>query len=61
MSPPSQDPELDDLKIRYYSMIVRYQLHNKKWMEVFRAYQAPRRERAALVSRVSVTRLGALP
>jgi len=35
-----KDPELDDLKIRYYSMIVRYQLHNKKWMEVFRAYQA---------------------
>jgi len=42
-------------------MIVRYQLHNKKWMEVFRAYQAPRREKAALVPRVSVTRLGALP
>ena len=36
-------------------MIVRYQLHNKKWMEVFRAYQAPRREKAALVPRVSVT------
>ena len=34
------DVELDDLKLRYYGMIVRYHVHSANWMEVFRAYQA---------------------
>jgi len=35
-----KDVDLDDLKMRYYSMIVRYHLHSHNWMEIFRAYQA---------------------
>ena len=32
--------ELDDLKLRYYGMIVRYHVHSHNWMEIFRAYQS---------------------
>jgi len=35
-----KDVELDDLKLRYYTMIVQYHLHSHNWMEIFRAYQA---------------------
>lgn len=40
-----KDTELEDLKIRYYTMIVRYHKHTSSdhkcdWMEIFRAYQA---------------------
>lgn len=40
-----KDTELEDLKIRYYTMIVRYHKHMSSdhkcdWMEIFRAYQA---------------------
>ena len=35
-----KDPELDDLKIRFYSMNVRFHLHSHNWLDVFRAYQA---------------------
>jgi len=35
-----KDVEIEDLKLSYYSMIVRYHLHAHTWLEVFRAYQA---------------------
>uniref|UniRef100_A0A7S2BW76 PCI domain-containing protein n=1 Tax=Haptolina brevifila TaxID=156173 RepID=A0A7S2BW76_9EUKA len=35
-----QDDEIEDLKLSYYSMIVRYHLHSHNWLEIFRAYQA---------------------
>merc|ERR1712087_13103 len=35
-----KDVELDDLKLRYYTFIVRYHLHSHNWVEIFRAYQA---------------------
>jgi 26S proteasome regulatory subunit N5 len=35
-----KDPELDDLKLRFYTMIVQYHAHSHNWMEIFRAYQA---------------------
>lgn len=35
-----KDPELDDLKIRYYSMNVRFHLHSHNWLDVFRGHQA---------------------
>jgi len=35
-----KDVEIEDLKLSYYSMIVRYHLHTHTWLEVFRAYQA---------------------
>jgi 26S proteasome regulatory subunit N5 len=35
-----KDAELEDLKMRYYTMIVRYHQHSQNWMEIFRAYQA---------------------
>ena len=35
-----KDVELDDLKIRYYGLITRYQRHMKNWMEIFSAIQA---------------------
>jgi len=35
-----KDPELDDLKMAYYTLIVRYHVHNHSWMDIFRAYQA---------------------
>ena len=35
-----KDVEIDDLKLRYYAMIVRYHTHTHNWMEIFRAYQA---------------------
>jgi len=35
-----KDPEIDDLKIRYYDMITRYQRQQKNWMEIFHAVQA---------------------
>ena len=35
-----KDPEIDDLKIRYYDLITRYQRHMKNWFEIFFAFQA---------------------
>ena len=35
-----KDPELEDLKIRYYELITRYQRHMKNWFEIFAAHQA---------------------
>jgi len=35
-----KDAELEDLKLSYYGHIVRYHLHNHKWMEIFAAYQS---------------------
>jgi|TARA_B100000524_G_scaffold214802_1_gene112713 26S proteasome regulatory subunit N5 len=35
-----KDVELEDLKMRYYKLIVRYHTHSHNWMEMFRAYQA---------------------
>ena len=35
-----KDVEIADLKLRYYTMIVRYQTNSHNWMEMFRAYQA---------------------
>lgn len=35
-----KDVELEDLKTRYYTLIVRYHTHTHNWMEIFRAYQA---------------------
>jgi len=35
-----KDAEIADLKLRYYTMIVRYHTHSHNWMEIFRAYQA---------------------
>merc|ERR1719152_15760 len=35
-----KDDEIEDLKLSYYSMIVRYHLHEHTWLEIFRAYQA---------------------
>merc|ERR1719152_939523 len=35
-----KDEEIEDLKLSYYSMIVRYHLHAHTWLEIFRAYQA---------------------
>merc|ERR1719502_2116902 len=35
-----KDPEIDDLKIRYYDLITRYQRQQKNWMEIFHAVQA---------------------
>jgi len=35
-----KDKEIDDLKLRYYAMVVRYHTHSHDWMEIFRAYQA---------------------
>lgn len=34
------DEEIEDLKLTYYAMIVRYHLHTHAWMEIFSAYQA---------------------
>ena len=34
------DAEIEDLKLKYYSLIVRYHNHSRAWMEIFRAYQA---------------------
>ena len=34
------DVEIEDLKLAYYGLIVRYHLHEHTWMEIFRAYQA---------------------
>merc|ERR1719263_1148319 len=35
-----KDVELEDLKIRYYELITRYQRHMKNWFEIFAAHQA---------------------
>jgi len=35
-----KDEEIEDLKLSYYSLIVRYHLHQHTWLEIFRAYQA---------------------
>ena len=35
-----KDVEIEDLKLRYYTLIVRYHTHTHAWMEIFRAYQA---------------------
>jgi 26S proteasome regulatory subunit N5 len=35
-----KDVELEDLKIRYYQLIVRYHTHTQNAMEIFRAHQA---------------------
>jgi 26S proteasome regulatory subunit N5 len=35
-----KDVEIDDLKIRYYDLIMRYQRHEKNWLEIFHAVQA---------------------
>lgn len=35
-----KDPELDDLKMRFYSMNVRYHLNSHNWLDVFRGHQA---------------------
>ena len=35
-----KDPEIEDLKIRYYGLITRYQRHMKNWLEIFSAHQA---------------------
>ena len=32
--------EIEDLKLRFYKLIVRYHLHEHTWMEIFRAYEA---------------------
>jgi 26S proteasome regulatory subunit N5 len=32
--------EIEDLKLTYYNLIVRYHMHECTWMEIFRAYQA---------------------
>merc|ERR1719223_276042 len=34
-----KDPELEDLKIRYYELITRYQRHMKNWFEMFAAHR----------------------
>ena len=34
-----KDSEIEDLKLRFYKLIVRYHLHDHTWMEIFRAYQ----------------------
>eukprot|EP01099_Mayorella_cantabrigiensis_P004596 TRINITY_DN3481_c0_g2_i1.p1 TRINITY_DN3481_c0_g2~~TRINITY_DN3481_c0_g2_i1.p1 ORF type:complete len:460 (-),score=117.69 TRINITY_DN3481_c0_g2_i1:110-1489(-) len=33
------DKDLQDLKLRYYTLMIRYYLHNKQYLEVFRSYQ----------------------
>ena len=35
-----KDDEIEDLKLRFYKLIVRYHLHEHTWMEIFRAYQS---------------------
>lgn len=35
-----KDPELDDLKIRFYDLIVRFHSHSHNWWEIFQAYRA---------------------
>ena len=34
------DEELEDLKLTYYTHVVRYHSHSHTWLEIFRAYQA---------------------
>lgn len=34
-----KDTEIEDLKLRFYTMIVRYHTDSHNWMEIFRAYQ----------------------
>lgn len=35
-----KDVEIEDLKLAYYALIVRYHLHSHNWLEIFRAYQS---------------------
>jgi 26S proteasome regulatory subunit N5 len=35
-----KDPDLEELKLRYYALIVRYERHGHNWMAIFRAFQA---------------------
>ena len=37
-----KDPDLEELKLRYYALIVRYERHGHNWMAIFRAFQARR-------------------
>jgi len=35
-----EDASLDDIKVRYYKLVIRYHMHSKDSFELFRAYQA---------------------
>jgi len=35
-----KDEEIEDLKLRFYRLIVRYHLHEHTWIEIYRAYQS---------------------
>jgi len=35
-----KDVEIEDLKLAYYALIVRYHLHAHTWLEIYRAYQS---------------------
>jgi len=35
-----KDAEIEDLKLTYYALIVRYHLHEHTWMEIFSGYQS---------------------
>jgi len=35
-----KDVEIEDLKLRFYRLIVRYHLHEHTWMEIYRAYES---------------------
>lgn len=35
-----KDVELDDLKMRYYTLIVRYHMHSHNWLDIYRSYRA---------------------
>lgn len=34
-----KDVEIDDLKTRYYTLIVRYHMHSHDWLDIYRAYR----------------------
>lgn len=35
-----EDEALDDLKVRYFQLVIRYHMHSKDTMELFRAFQS---------------------